>query len=221
MTDSSYTHIVILADRTTSMGALTESGSTRAKDSTRGIRQLVTDQGALDGKVTFTLTEFNSWQVHEVAAFAAADDPELAKWTCVPAGSTPLIDACGVTIHRTGEGLAALDEDARPGTVIFVIATDGEENCSKEYTLDQVKQMVTTQQETYGWQFIFIGAGIDAFGEAGKFGVAAASTMSADAGSFAVAYAGTSSAISSTRSGLGPVSYTDAQRKAASGSLPA
>ena len=99
---------------------------------------------------------------------------QVPPYRLVPRGMTALLDAVGRAINETGERLAKMDETDRPGLVVFVVMTDGEENSSKEFSKDQVKQMITHQQEKYGWHFTFLGANQDAFAEAGALGIHAA-----------------------------------------------
>ena len=88
-------------------------------------------------------------------------------------GSTALLDAVGRTINDVGKRLNEMPEDLRPGKVIFVITTDGLENSSREFGYDEVKRMITHQSEKYGWEFVFMGANIDAAKEGGKIGISA------------------------------------------------
>jgi hypothetical protein len=221
MTDPAYTHIVILADRTSSMGQSTDGGhSTRAEDITKGVSDFIADQADPEknpGRTTFSLVQFNDLSVDRIAWFAPGDDKALRDWKCQPYGSTPLLDAMGRTIEDTGEHLAGLPEDQRPGHVYFVTGTDGEENRSREFTKERVRTMITHQQDAYGWEFVFLGAGIDAFGEAGGMGIRRGSTMSASADCFMSAYASTSSAVTRARTASEPVSYTQAERDQAAG----
>jgi len=231
MTDPAYAHFAILADRTGSMGQFADgmSGPTKADLATGGIHDLIRKQAAEPGRATFSLTQFDTsptsrWPgagpgpcTERVASFAAADDPLITKWRIRPRGSTPLLDAVGTEIVRTGEELAALPENARPGRVYFVIGTDGEENASREYSKQQIAAMVARQHTDWHWEFVFIGADIDAFAEAGGMGFAAGSTMSSSGARTVQAYAGTSSAISRSRIGGQSVSYTDEERAAAAG----
>lgn len=223
MTDQNYAHITILADRTGSMGTRTDPGRTRAMDATDGIRGVIREQAAAPGRTTFSLVQFCApgldAMIERIAWFAAGDARALREWHCQPYGSTPLLDAVGTVVTDTGDALAALAEDQRPARVFFVIATDGEENVSREYKLAQVKDMITRQQKQFGWEFLFLGAGIDAFAEAGAIGVSAAATMDVDAGSsvaMAASYSSTSDAMTRARATGDKVSYTDAERAAAS-----
>jgi len=86
-------------------------------------------------------------------------------------GCTALLDAIGKTILDIGYRLSVMGEEARPGKVIFVITTDGMENASKEFTYEKVKELINHQQEKYGWEFIFLGANVDATKEAGSMGI--------------------------------------------------
>jgi hypothetical protein len=88
-------------------------------------------------------------------------------------GNTALLDAIGKTINDVGKRLSATPEDQRPGKVIFVITTDGLENASRKFSYDEVKRMITHQTENYKWEFIFMGANIDAVAEGGKLGICA------------------------------------------------
>ena len=86
----------------------------------------------------------------------------------------PLLDAVGRAINETGERLEAMDEQDRPGLVIFVVVTDGHENSSQEFSKAQIKEAIQRQQNDYNWHFTFLGANQDAFAEAGALGIDAA-----------------------------------------------
>jgi uncharacterized protein YegL len=86
-------------------------------------------------------------------------------------GCTALIDAIGSAIHHIGNVHKYAREEDRPEHTIFVITTDGMENASHRYTSDEVKRMVQRQKEKYGWEFLFLGANIDAVETAAHFGI--------------------------------------------------
>ena len=88
-------------------------------------------------------------------------------------GSTALIDALGDAIHHIGNVHKYAREEDLPEHTVFVINTDGYENASHRYTSDQVKSMVERQKEKYGWEFIFLGANIDAVSAAARMGIGA------------------------------------------------
>ncbi|MBQ7433079.1 MAG: VWA domain-containing protein [Lachnospiraceae bacterium] len=86
-------------------------------------------------------------------------------------GCTALLDAIGGAIHHIGTIHKYARKEDRPEKTIFVITTDGMENASRQYSYEKVQKMVKRQQEKYGWEFIFIGANIDAYAEASRFGI--------------------------------------------------
>ena len=86
-------------------------------------------------------------------------------------GCTALLDAIGGAIHHIGTIHQYAREEDRPEKTIFVITTDGMENASRQYSYEKVQKMVKRQQEKYGWEFIFIGANMDAYAEASRFGI--------------------------------------------------
>ena len=88
-------------------------------------------------------------------------------------GSMGGLDAIGGAIHHIGNVHKYAREEDRPDKTLFIIATDGMENASRRYTYDKVKEMVERQKSTYGWEFLFLGANIDAIEVAGRFGIAA------------------------------------------------
>ena len=99
------------------------------------------------------------------------DVPALTIKEYRPRGMTALLDAVGRTINSIGERLANTPEDERPSQVMIMITTDGYENASKEFKLDQVRQMIQHQQEKYSWLFMFLGADMNAVNEAKKIGI--------------------------------------------------
>lgn len=86
-------------------------------------------------------------------------------------GTTALLDAIGKTIQKIANAQRHTMEDQRPDKTVFVITTDGMENASREYTYEKIKSMVEREKEKYGWEFIFLGANIDAISTAARFGI--------------------------------------------------
>ena len=118
-------------------------------------------------------------------------------------GRFPLLDAVGHHIDRLGHTLSNTDEPDRPAQIIFVIITDGEENSSKEYSWDQVRDKIIHQQKKYSWQFIYLGAHADAFSHGGNLGIQAAgiAKFMDDGQGVDAAFAVTSDAVMRTRKG--------------------
>ena len=116
-------------------------------------------------------------------------------------GCTALLDAIGGAIHHIGNIHKYAREEDRPEKTLFVITTDGMENASREYTYPRLKAMIERQKEQYGWEFIFLGANIDAAKEAARFGIDAdrAANYHADRQGTAVIYEAVSEAVCSVR----------------------
>ena len=116
-------------------------------------------------------------------------------------GCTALLDALGGAIHHIGNVHKYAREEDRPEKTLFIITTDGMENSSRRYTYEKVKQMVERQKRTYGWEFLFLGANMDAVKEAGRFGIEAdrAVKYECDREGTAVNYRALSKAVSRVR----------------------
>ena len=99
--------------------------------------------------------------------------PRMTEKEYYVRGCTALLDAVGRSIHHIGNVHKYAREEDRPEKTIFVITTDGMENASSEYSYERVKKMVERQKEKYGWEFLFLGANIDAIETAGRFGISA------------------------------------------------
>lgn len=164
MTDAAYRHYILIIDRSGSMGDICE-------ETERGIRRYSAEMraGLRPGeRATLSLYQFDT--VHEtVLSFEPLD--QAAHYHLEPRGQTALLDGAGFAITAEGEKLAAMPEGQRPGKVAVTIASDGEENASRTWTKAALGDLITQQQQTYGWQFAYLGANQDAFAEAGAIGV--------------------------------------------------
>ena len=122
-------------------------------------------------------------------------------------GSTALLDAVGRAIHHIGNVHKYAREEDRPEKTLFVITTDGMENASREYTYEKLKAMIRRQQEKYGWEFLFLGANIDAAREAARFGIGAdrAANYHADSQGTGVIYETVNEAIRHVRACSAPL----------------
>lgn len=170
MTDSSKTLIAALLDRSGSM-------STSVEATEDGWRELVSEQRANPGRCQVTLAQFDD--EYEVV-YPITDIEAVPEFALEPRGTTALLDAAGRLITEIGEQLSALPEDQRPGQVICLIMTDGMENASQTWTWDAVKTLITQQREVYGWEFIFLGADIDAIRVASRMGMDSRYAMNFD-----------------------------------------
>lgn len=168
MTDPNYTAIQMVLDRSGSMNSIKAATE-------EAIRGYVAAQKNLPGRVTIAISQFDT--EHDIVNASVPLD-EVPPYTLHPRGGTALLDAIGQNSARFGEELAALPESQRPGHVFLVIATDGYENASHEYTLAQIKEILTRQQDEYGWEVIYLAANQDAVMEGAKMGMRANSSIS-------------------------------------------
>ncbi len=195
-------------DKTAIMIVLDESPSMDvARDETiKGYNLWLTEQKKDPKPATLSLIKFDrSYRVvfldkplHEV--------PELTLDTYAPGGSgTALFDSVGRGILDLGEALRKLPEAERPDKVMFVIFTDGENNASREFTLDRIQEMVKEQTEKYAWAFFFMGTDIDAYRGASMLGIAASNAAQYSKDATDDAYRGLSQMTSRSRSHAGPL----------------
>lgn len=166
-------------DLTEIVVVLDESGSMHSieTDATGGFNKFLEEQKAIPGEANITVVKFNTVAAPLYEGVRLADAKTLDKTNYKPGGNTALYDAVGQAVDNLGKRLAAMNEADRPGKVIMVIITDGEENSSKEYRQDRIKQMVEHQRSVYKWEFVFLAANQDAALAGGRIGVAAASTF--------------------------------------------
>ena len=151
MTNPNYTHVTLVVDRSGSMSSM----RVEAQD---GINLLLREQFMEEGEVSFTVVDFDT-EIVEVESMRR----EAFEYQLVPRGSTALLDATAHAILKTGEDLAALEEDKRPGKVLFVVITDGQENASRRFELPAVQEMIARQTNEYRWNFQYIGTAANAW----------------------------------------------------------
>ena len=142
-------------------------------DTIGGYNSMLAKQQAVLGECIVTTVLFdNNYEILHDRIDIRAVSPISEKEYQV-GGSTALLDAIGRTIHKTGNAQKHTANEYRAEKVMFVIITDGEENSSREYSAQRIKQMIERQKIRYGWEFIFLGANIDAVETAGRFGISA------------------------------------------------
>jgi uncharacterized protein YegL len=158
------TELVFILDRSGSMEGL-------EKDTIGGFNSMLKKQKAIEGECRVTTVLFDhTYQVLHSRIELPAVAPLTEKDYTI-GGSTALLDAIGRTIHTIGNAQKHTAEAYRANHVIFVIITDGLENSSTEYSYRQISHMIKRQKEKYGWEFIFLGANIDAEETAGDLGI--------------------------------------------------
>lgn len=188
------TEIVFILDRSGSMGGL-------EADTIGGYNSLIERQKKEDGEVYVSTVLFDD--VCEVLhdRVPLEDIKPMTDREYYVRGCTALLDAIGGAIHHIGNVHKYAREEDRPEKTLFIITTDGQENSSRRYSYDKVKRMVERQKERFGWEFLFLGANIDAVAEAGRFGIRSdrAVNYHCDSKGTAVNYKALSKAVSKVR----------------------
>jgi len=160
------TELVMILDRSGSMGGL-------ESDTIGGYNSMLKKQGETEGEVMVSTVLFDDRSEVLFDRVPLEELPQMTDKEYYVRGCTALLDAVGGAIRHIGNVHKYAREEDRPEKTIFVITTDGLENASREYSYDRVKRMVERQKEKYGWEFLFLGANIDAIETAGKFGISA------------------------------------------------
>ena len=160
------TEIVFILDRSGSMSGLEQ-------DTIGGFNSMIQKQKDEEGEALVSTVLFNnqSCVIHD--RVKVQDVAPMTRNEYFVGGSTALLDAIGGAIHHIGNVHKYAREEDIPEHTLFVITTDGMENASHQYSSDEVKAMIQRQKEKYGWEFLFLGANIDAVETAASFGIGA------------------------------------------------
>ena len=159
------TEIVFILDRSGSMAGLED-------DTIGGFNAFVEKQKKEDGEAILSAVLFDD---SSEVIYDRVDIRHIGPMTdkqYYVRGSTALLDAVGGAIHHIRNVHKYAREEDRPEKTVFIITTDGMENASRHYTYRQVRQMVEHEKERYNWEFLFLGANIDAIETVGRFGIA-------------------------------------------------
>lgn len=186
------TEIILVLDMSGSMGMI-------KNDVIGGINTFLQQQKECEGEALVTTVFFDDQYEVYTRGMNIKDVPLLTSDTYRPRGMTALYDAIGKTIDDVGKRLSITSENERPEKVVLVVYTDGEENCSTEYTAELVKEKIEHQRDKYSWQTIFMGANQDAMLSAKTLGINHASNFSSNSRSVIATYATLSKSISDYR----------------------
>ena len=158
------TEIVFILDRSGSMSGL-------EADTIGGFNSLIRKQRAEEGEAIISTVLFDNFSevIHDRVPLDKIT--EMTRKDYYVRGCTALLDAVGGAVHHIGNVHKYAREEDRPEHTLFVITTDGMENASRRYSYEEVRRMIQRQKEKYGWEFIFLGANIDAAKEAARFGI--------------------------------------------------
>jgi hypothetical protein len=200
VTDPQRTLIAVLLDRSGSMESI-------KSDTEGGFNAFIADQAKEPGEAAVTLAQFDTEYEVVYANRPIADVPRLELQ---PRGGTALYDGVGRLITDVGAELAARPEAERPGRVIVVVMTDGHENSSVEWTHEAVSAAIKRQEGEYSWDFVFLGANMDAVAVGARMGFATDRSMTYDANADGVAAAvASTSAYVSRRRAAAPAAMVD------------
>ena len=192
--NNNLTELVFVLDKSGSMGGL-------EKDTIGGFNSMLEKQRKEDGDVVISTVLFDDRMqvIHDRVGIDGIRD--LTSEDYQVGGCTALLDALGKSIKHINKVQKALGEDERPAKTMFVITTDGQENSSHEYSYEKIKKMVEKKQEKKQWEFLFLGANMDAISAAANIGIRAdrAANFVCDATGTAVNYSALSRAVSKLR----------------------
>ena len=165
------TELVFILDRSGSMTGL-------ESDTIGGFNAMLEKQKKVEGEALVSTVVFDdcSEVIHDRKDIK--DIGPLTEKEYYVRGSTALLDAVGFAIHHIGNVHRYARDEDRPENTLFVITTDGMENASRHYRYDEIKNMIERQKDKYGWEFIFLGANIDAAAEARRMGISASRAAS-------------------------------------------
>ena len=190
------TELVFILDRSGSMAGL-------EKDTIGGFNSMIAQQKAAEGDALVSTVLFSneSKVIHDRIDVRRVEP--LTERQYVACGCTALLDAIGGAIHHIGNVHKYAREEDVPAHTLFVITTDGMENASRRYDSARVKQMIEHEKIKYGWEFLFLGANIDAVETAKHFGISEdrAVNYHSDSVGTRLNYEVVSCAITSMRSG--------------------
>lgn len=188
------TEVVFILDRSGSMSGL-------EADTIGGFNSMINKQKKEEGEAYISTVLFDDkLEVIYDRVPIQKVEPMTDKQYYVR-GCTALLDAVGGAIHHISKVHKHAKEEDRPEKTLFIITTDGMENASREYSYKKVKKMVEKEKEKYGWEFLFLGANIDAVEVAGNFGINASRAINykCDAVGTALNYNVLASAVSAVR----------------------
>lgn len=199
--------IAMIIDRSGSMYSIKE-------DTVGSVEQFVTDQKKEDGKGYLKMVQFDDTveTIYEFEDLSKVDEKKIRE-VYTPRGTTALLDAVGRTIADLSITLEKMDEVERPKRVVVAVITDGYENASSEYTKEQISKLVSEKTEKEGWEFVWLGATMDAVDVAASYGFSKDQSVRFTTNNMQETVSTLSTKVSSYRVG-GSVAFAQEEREA-------
>lgn len=198
--------LALVVDRSGSMYSI-------ANDVKGSVKQFIGEQKKIEGKASLRVAQFDHTYevIHDVNDINEVDEEAFAK-AYSPRGTTALLDAIGRTIFEMHEKLDKMSEEERPKRVVIAVITDGLENASREFKLEQIKEMIQ-ENEKLGWNFVFMAATLKAMEEAESMGFSKDKSTAFDTSNISSCVSNLSAKFSQARQGE-DIKYTQEERDA-------
>ena len=161
---NNITELVFILDRSGSMSGL-------ESDTIGGFNSMIAKQKKCEGECYVSTVLFDNESNVLYDRVRLREIPKMTDRDYSVGGCTALIDAIGGAIHHISNVHKYARKEDVPEHTVFIIMTDGQENASRRYTADRIRQMIERQKSRYGWEFLFLGANIDAVETANRFGI--------------------------------------------------
>ena len=161
---NNLTELVFIIDKSGSMNGF-------EADTVGGFNSMIEKQREAEGEVYVSTVLFDNYSQVLHDRLPISEIEAMTRQNYRPGGCTALLDALGDAIHHIGNIHKYAREEDIPEHTVFVITTDGMENASRKYSKEEIKKMITHKTESYGWEFIFLAANIDAIETAGNIGI--------------------------------------------------
>lgn len=182
------TEVLFIIDKSGSMQGLVD-------DTIGGFNSFIESQKELEGTIKLTTVLFSSGHYKLHNGVDVREIEGLSRKDYSPGGMTAMLDAIGDSINELQKRIDDTPVEERPKKVVCVITTDGQENSSHMFTKSQVQTMIEHQTKGHGWEFVFLGANMDAVTEAGSLGINYAATYIPDSIGTSTVYAAATKAV--------------------------